>query len=266
MLGAQVVGHEAIVPAERGRGGRDRLLAAQRERGQVEAAGPALGARVEPLGVALRDLDVRLREQRPGVRVVEGEVVAAELEQLAADPHARQRHGALAAPREHEQRAGRQLPCEGAQRVDALPGDELVVVVEHHDDAAGRGRERRAEPRHGARPDARPRGAQGREHAGVDRRGAVDRGREVRQEHDRIVVVAVERQPRERARVDRGPLRQDDRLAVAGRRGDPHDPRDLLAAQALHEGGTCHETVARSRDGELRLVDRQGRSYSAAIR
>ena len=70
--------------------------------------------------------------------------------------------------------------------------------------------------------------------SGGDRFDAVDRGRDVAQEHDRVVVSPVERDPRERTRISLGPLRQQRRLAVPGGRDHGRERQGRRAQPADH--------------------------------
>ena len=67
------------------------------------------------------------------------------------------------------------------------------------------------------------------EHLGRDRLDAVNRGRDVAQEHDGVVVSAVERDPRERTRIGLGPSCEEGRLAVPGRRDHGRERRGRSA-------------------------------------
>ena len=57
----------------------------------------------------------------------------------------------------------------------------------------------------------------------TERYAAVDRRREIGQEHDRVAITVVGRQPGDRPGVFRRPLDEEARLAVAGRRDDRDD-------------------------------------------
>ena len=92
---------------------------------------------------------------------------------------------------------------------------------------SGRSSAASALPRRGdaLRPGRPARAGQRVEHLGRDRLDAVDRGRDVAQEHDRVVVPAVERDPGERTRIGLGPAREERRLAVPGRRDHGRERR-----------------------------------------
>ena len=127
----------------------------------------------------------------------------------------------------------------------------------------GDGEQRGAEPRNDNRPDAGIAAERG-EHARIDRLDAIERDCEVRHEHGRIVVVVVDREPRERAVVLLGPLPKHGRLAVAGRR-DRRDYGSAGPAQAVDEGGARDGPGAQMPGGELRLEEREGRFAPIAV-
>ena len=74
------------------------------------------------------------------------------------------------------------------------------------------------------------------EHPGRDRLDAVNRGGDVPQKHQRVVVLAVERDPCERTRIGLGPVREQRRLAVPGGRDHARKRRRRRAQPRDHVG------------------------------
>jgi hypothetical protein len=120
LLGAQVVGDEAVVAAEGGHTrGRARAVL-QGQRGQVEADGPALGALVQVRRLALGQLDARGADEHLRLRRRERELVGAELHEAAVGAEPRHRQPRRGTARQDELRAVRQVSAEREDRVDAV--------------------------------------------------------------------------------------------------------------------------------------------------
>jgi hypothetical protein len=86
----------------------------------------------------------------------------------------------------------------------------------------------------------------------VERLDPVDRGADVLQEDERVVVALVDRNPGNAAVLCRGPLGEERRLAVAGTRDDADDAR-RLSSKPVHERRSCDDALAKRRRSELRL-------------
>ena len=101
---------------------------------------------------------------------------------------------------------------------------------------SGRSSAASALPTRGTRfdPGRSPWARQRVEHLGRERLDAVDRGRDVAQEHHGVVVSAVERDPRERTRISLGPPREKRRLAVPGGRDHGHERHGRRAQPCDH--------------------------------
>ena len=150
-----------------------------------------------------------------------------------------------------EHRAVRDVSRERGDDLGRVSGTEHVGVIQHGHERRG-GRDRTRQPRGDRRPDG-PAGLCKRvEHSRVQRADAVERGREVAQEDDRVVVPLVERHPGERAPVAQGPLGQQRRLAVAGCRHDGREADKTLRAQAVDEA-LARDAWSEDRDAQLRL-------------
>jgi hypothetical protein len=94
---------------------------------------------------------------------------------------------------------------------------------------------------------------------------AVDRGRDVAQEHDGVVIEAVERDPREQTRISFDPSRQHRRLAVPGGRDHTHKwsvryakPRDEVGLRngtgAANGATSLNEVEGNVRDGHRAML------------
>ena len=154
---------------------------------------------------------------------VHAQVLGPELQLQAPRPQRAERQRGRAASRQGELRAVANVSRERGHRVEARAVVEQMQVVQDQHERLVDGGQRRAQPRHDRPLDRRARRRQRLEHAGVDRRDAVERGRDIRQQDDRIVVLLVDVHPRERPRRARGPLGQQRRLSPARAGGQEHD-------------------------------------------
>ena len=232
-LEAEVLRDEPVVAGKRlgtRRVGRPGL---QRERGQVEAGRPALGPPGQLCGVGRVELDPRAPEQRDRLPLVEAEVVHADLVQAPLRPPAGEGQGRLLPARDGDLRARRHVLTQGGEHVEAFRVRDGVQVVEHQHQGMLEGGQRAPETRDARQPGRAARAGQCVENIGRERLEAVERGRDVPQEQDRIVVPPVEGHPRERTRIRLCPQRQERGLAVPGGRRDgrerlrrPAQPRD----------------------------------------
>ena len=92
------------------------------------------------------------------------------------------------------------------------------------------------------------------EHLRLDPLDAIEDHGEIGQEHGRVVVAGVDRQPHHPRLLALGPLRQQGRLAVARRRDDGD-----------HRGLVCgDETIDEGRAGDDALADRGGSSLDSS--
>ena len=179
------------------------------------------------------ELDSRRLQQQLGLLLVQPEVRHADLVHQSLRPPAGERQRRLLPARDRDLRAGRDVLEQRREHVQAGRVGDGVQIVEHqHQRALERG-QRAPDARDALRPGRSARARQRVEHLGRDRLDAVDRGRDVAQEHHGVVVSAVERDPRERTRIGLGPLREQRRLAVPGgrdhgreRHGRRAQPRD----------------------------------------
>ena len=183
----------------------------------------------------------------------------ADLEELPVRAIAPERHRRLGAAGQRDAQVGWQVVEQRGERVEARPILEAVRVVEDQ--------QRRFAPAihlgHEAR-DCRAEDAVTRRGvAGGDRRihgsDAAQGGDEVADEDDRVVVQRVERQPRDRARLARGPLGQDGCLAVARRGDQRHDRRSGGCEKGRNDALPIDGSRAFAGGLELGLEQRPGR-------
>jgi hypothetical protein len=250
-LGAQVVAHEPVVAPDAQAPIGLRAAGRQCERREVEAGGPALRALDQVVHLRRPELDPGAAQQARGLPGVHGQVVHADLRQAALGPEPGRRQGQRVA------RAQRQLPAVGQpegqvrHRVQALGlGHRLQVVHDqrHRLVHGGDGRHEQRRDRQGrvGRPQ-RP------EHARVERLDPVERGGEVGEQHDRVVVAVVGRHPARPRPVELGPLGQERGLAVAGRRHHRDHGRRAVGHQPPEQRGARHDARPGRRRPELGL-------------
>jgi len=238
----------------------------QRESGDLQRRGPALGACGQAGDLGRGELHAhRLRQEGCHLRLGELQVGLANLGQLA--PHAQfcERERRVFAGQDDQVRVPRQVSHQKRQRVmDRGGGDDMVVVQDKRQavrQVAGRGaqvvdqrgedglRRQRlacAEERGRALPQPKSRRPQ--------------RGDQPSQEARRVVVTVIERQPRGRGVAARGraPLGQQGRLAGAGRRGDQRQRAGQARHQPLDQARPRDEVGPRKREQELGGEDRGG--------
>ena len=154
---------------------------------------------------------------------------------------------------------GRQIVDEGRDRVQACRVRDPMDVVKDEHRRRRPSMERRGQPRHGdpERPFPRPGEPSG--DGPVDRPDPVERGREIRQQHRRIVVEVVQGHPRDVAMVVCRPLDQHRRLAVPGGRHQRHDAWSRRILELREEPGARHHADALGWPAELGLDQRQRR-------
>ena len=167
----------------------------------------------------------------------------------------------LAPRRDDEQRARREVPDDRLEDVARVLGRQDVRVVEDEHERLAAARDRRPETCDRGVQAVLAARAQAGDHAapeGLDLvEGEGDRGDQARG----IGVGGIEREPRERARVAGGPLRQRRRLAVAGRGDDERERHVAGLREALDEARARHEAGAERRRA---AVGRDGRGGDVA--
>ena len=251
MLRPEVVGHEPIVAAESGELVRAGLHGEQRR--EVETRDPALRSLVQRRSLRRGHFDAGLGQEPFGLGVAQRELRRAKRQQASRRAQTREGKPLLTPAGEHELRPIRKMLRDRLERIDAVAVSQLVDVVEHE---------------HHRLPDRSQGGAEARKAHGPQRIGArccstedarvhrpdpVRCGGQIRQKGGRVVVAVVQRDPGEGPRVVRRPLREERRLAVAGRRRDADHPRARRGAEAADECGAADEPVTELGHLELRL-------------
>ena len=167
-------------------------------------------------------------------------------------PPAGERQRRLFPARDRDLRAGRNVLEQRREHVQTGRIGDGVQIVEHQHQRALERSQRAPDTRDALRPGGSPRARQRVEHLGRERFDAVNRGRDVAQEHHGVVVSAVERDPRERTRIGLGPPRQQRRLAVPGGRDHGHE-RHARRAQPCDHVRLRHGARPGQRRSELDL-------------
>ena len=243
LLGAQVVGDEAVVTAERR---KRRVARFERQRGEIQPRRPALRTLVQCVCLRLGHVQSRRCQEGVGLAIVQGERGAPELEQLAVGTQLREPQPSLGAAGEHELRALRYLAEHRGQRVETLGVLELVHIVEHEDEGLGQRGERHTQTRQGARPERGRR--QPVESGGIDTVVRAQRLGEIREQDDGIVVAPIEGDPGEPTLLTFRPLGQRSGLSRSRRRHDADEAAVGRAGQPVEDCRSFHLARARRRN------------------
>jgi hypothetical protein len=214
-LAGQVVGDRVVVAGELAQEPVRVALGLERERGEPQAGGPALGPLDEPLDLVGAELEVVLGEQGASLRRGEGEVRRAQLAEPALDAHPAEGEAGVG-PRCDDQ--VQHVPAHRGQRVDEPErgAAQDVEVVEDEDDRGGRALEGGAELTGEIVRGQDPCAAAGRRrHAHAGRR---ERARDLLPQPGDVAVLGTQRQPGGVAR--RRPAGEQDGLARPRRAGD----------------------------------------------
>ena len=253
-LSAQVVHDVAVVagerPDERGRVG----AALQRQGGEVEPGGPALGPPVEQRHVLLRQVQPQdLVEQERGLADDEAQIVRPDLQEVACRPEPRQRHRRIRSGRQHQAK-GRRHPVDDERQllVDRRVRHEMVVVQDEHDLVlkAGQLVEQRGQDDLtgvGARPEELD-GASG--NPGVR---LLQRGDHVVPEAGEVIVGRVQGEPGEPVTVLLlgDPLGEDGRLPPSGGRVEQRELVGLCGGEGFYQRWTADALVPEGGDVQL---------------
>ena len=217
---AQVVGDEPVISAK---GGDRPAGLPDRESSEIEPARPALGLLDEGDQIIVTQLDPGAREQIAGLGPVHAELLRTQLQKLAVGAKGTDPARGLDLAGEHELRSAGEVVDEQVDRVQALRVADLVCVIEDQDEWRLHARQGRPEAREDQSVDR-----------GCGRRERLERvlgklldpvksGRDVAEQHDRVVVPVVEVDPTDWPGGPLHPLRQGGRLAITGGRRDEHD-------------------------------------------
>ena len=251
-LEAEVLRHEPVVAGEARGAGRARRAGQQRQRRQVQAGRPTLRA-LRQLGQLARvELDSRGSQQQPGLALVEPKIRDADLVHTAVRPPAGKRQRRDCPAGDRDLRPGRNVLEQRREHVETSRIGDGMQIVEHQHQRALERSKRAADGRNALRPGRSAWTQKRFEHLRRDRFDAVNRGRDIAQEHDGVVVSAVERDPRERTRISLGPSCKERRLAVPGRR-DHGRKRRARRAQPRDHVRLRHGAGTNLRRSELDL-------------
>ena len=251
-LVAEVLRHEPVFAGESLRVCRAWRPGLQRERGEVQASGPALGPPGQGGNPGRVELGARLFQQHAGLALVEPEVGHADLVQPPQRPPPGQGQGRFFPARDGNLRSWRDVLAQRGEHVEAGQVPDSVQVIECQHQRALQSRQRAPDARDTHRPDGRARAGQGVQHRRGDRLDPVNRGGDALEEQDGVVVLAVEGDPRERTRIGLGPPRQQRRLAVPGRR-DHRRERQPRYAQPRDHVHLSYSARPGPRRGQLHL-------------
>ena len=259
-LGTKVVADEPVVTGDREPGFGAGAAGPHRQRGEVEAGGPALGASDEAVDLARAGVHACAAEQRSRLLVGHGEVVGADLDDGAvrAESGRRQRHRVPGG--DGKPGSGRKGQRQLGDHVDALGVGDRLGVVENQRHWLAHRRDRGCQQRDDR--DRRAGEGQRSQHRGCDRLDPVQGRREVGQQNGRIIVAVVGRDPGDPRLPALGPLRQQCRLAVAGRRDNGDHSRCFDGVQPVDQRGPGHDPRPAGRPAQLRLQQRKAGLHS----
>jgi hypothetical protein len=157
--------------------------------------------------LALVELDTGGLKHQLGLLLVQPEVRHADLVHQPVRPPAGKRQCRVFPARDRDLGSGRNVLDQRCEHVQTGRVGHSVEIVEHQHQGALKRPQRAADAWDAVGPGGSPWTRQRLEHLGRDRFDAVNRGCDISQEHHRVVVSAVERDPRERTRICLGPLR-----------------------------------------------------------
>ena len=258
-LGVQVVGQEPIVAGKGEPGGASPAAGLVGQGGQVQGHRPALGTASQLGHLGIGQLDPGRAQQRPGLHRAHRQLPQAQLGQATLGPPARHRQRRLTPAGHRQLRSWGQVVDQHRQRVQALLVLEQVHIVQDHHHRMGLAGQGGRQPGQDRLADRGPPGGQHAQHPRIDRLHPVQPNREIGQQHGRVVVVAVDRQPDKGPRVPLGPLGGQHGLAVPGGPADDHHRRGRRGLQPVQKVDPGHDPGTRGRRGQLRLNDREGR-------
>ena len=230
----------------------DRTPFPQRQRRQVQPCWPSLGPPVQLSHVILAERDPRLAQQRRRLGKSQRQVAGADLHDpaLGAQPRNRQRRRVPSG--QHQLRAVRHMAGQHRHRGPAFGVVQHVHVVKDQRHRQGHRRQRRSQPRHHRAGHRAARGGQRVEYPLVDRLDRIERFGDVGEQDLRVVVPFVQRHPGEGLAVALGPLRQQRRLPVPGRRHHRHDRKRRALPQPVNKGQPAHAARPYHRTAQLR--------------
>ena len=256
-LRTQVVGDEAVIPGGNRPSTRTRAARVHRQRRQVQPGRPSLGPLDELIDVDIAEFDLRAAEQRPGLIGVHRQIPGRDLDHPALRSQARHREGQLLLRADRQRRTTGQPHRQLGHDVSARTIRERLGLVEHHDDRRFPRRQRADQTADiSDAPTPRPQRPQ---HRRIDALDPIQGHRQIRQQHRRIVVAVIQRDPGDAGPQAGGPLRQQRRLAVTGGRHDGHQRVPRRCVEPLDDGRTSDEARAGAGRLELGGVELEGK-------
>ncbi len=211
-----------------------------RQRRQVEAGRPALGAPDEVIDLRIRQPHhTGSGQERACCWSIHGEMIDPDLDHAALRPEAGHGNRYVPAGSDRQLRTFRKAHRQLGDHVEGRGIGDRLGLVEHQQHRVVHPADRRGQPGHFH--DARAPGRQRPEHTRLQAFHAVERGGDVDEEHGRVVVPTVEGHPPD-AGQPAGPLREQRGLAVARRSDDGNDRggvRGRGAARPARYGGPC---------------------------
>ena len=226
---------------------------AQEHRGEPQAGGPALGPIEQDLDLGGGELHVVAGQQLGGLVEGEAQLRGADLGQSLPDPRPVQRQRAVLAGGDHQPQLRHGMAQQERQRPEHLRIVDLVQVFQHEHHRAGKSGDPAGDPAHEGLVDAGS-GKDRRERIVVgDGAGAAKCADQVRPERGRTVVVAVQREPRDRSGrpAGLGPGRDEQGLARARPRDEQRDLAPGTLVQPVHQASADDEGRRKLRPGEL---------------
>ena len=228
------------------------------ERGQIQPDRPPLGPPDQLGHLRVGQPDPGTLQQRAGLLLVHGQLVGPDLDHLALGAQQGHRQGRGAPGGQQQLRPCREPHRQLGHRIKALEVVQQFQMVQDHGNRRGHLGYRGRQPRDDGGQDGGARGGQGLEDCRVDRLDPVQRGRDIAQQDDRVVVALVDRDPGDPAPLPRRPLGEQRGLAIAGRGDHTDERRGLGGEQLLDQRGPGHEPRAARRRMELGLDQLKG--------
>ena len=212
----------------------------------------------ELVDVGVGQPDTGALEQGLRLVAVHGQLAGPDLGHLPLRPEQGHRQRRSASGHDHQLGPSGEVHRQLGHRVKACLVVEQLQVVQDEGDRVRHRREGGREPGHHGGRGRHARGGQGGEDPRVDRLDPVEGHGDVGQQHDRVVVATVDRDPGHAASLALGPLGHERRLAVAGW-GDDGDDRLGVPDQPVQQRGPGHHPGADRGRAELRGQELEGR-------
>ena len=256
-LMAQVVGEEAMIPAEPLHRRARILDGAQPESGQQDRGGPTLRPRVEELQLLGLELDPLAVENVGRLGLGERQLSRAKLGQRPAGPQLRKPERRVGARDRDHASVRRDAPERVFDRGERIRiGHGLEIVEDQHElpavhldavhELVHRALDRTVgelQLPHGLRYEVAA--------------DAPDGGRDVGPHADRVVVTRVQRHPCQRSAPGGGPGADRGGLPVSGGRGDERERGSLAGVERLHDARPLDDPGGRPQRSELRLGEQR---------